>query len=195
MNELLSTREIAQRLSVNITTVISWIDQGKLKAHRTPGGHRRVRRDDFLTFAKAYDFPLSAENEKGPIALIVEDDKDFRAMIRNFIGAVRPDVTVQEAADGFEAGQKVSEIGPDILILDLFLPGVNGFEICERIRSHPDLRETAILAMSGKSTEAEKERILRAGADAFLSKPFDVETFARAFNTLLPEAKTASVTP
>lgn len=184
--EVLTTHDIAELLSVDITTVISWIDQEKIPAFRTPGGHRRVKREDLLAFANTYKFPVhwKAETDR-KIVLLVEDDRDYRKVMEGLLTQKWGDVSVHQAEDGFVAGMLVQEFKPDLVVLDLFLPGLNGFKVCERIRADPDLEDTRILAVSGQATQENRSRILRAGADAFLSKPFGIAQFREAVETLM----------
>src|SRR3954471_24985395 len=104
--DIFTTHEVAQMLSVDISTIIDWIDQKKLAGYRTPGGHRRVRREDLFSFLKTYHMPaVGALSDDTPLALIVEDDADMRRAIARMIKARRPDIQLHEAEDGFLAGK------------------------------------------------------------------------------------------
>ena len=77
------------------------------------------------------------------------------------------------ASDGFEAGVKVMGFRPGLVILDLFMPGMDGFEVCKRIKENSSVSGIKILAITGYDTEENRERILRAGADGYLAKPVE----------------------
>jgi DNA-binding response OmpR family regulator len=79
------------------------------------------------------------------------------------------------ANDGFEAGVKVESFRPHALVLDLMMPGMDGFEVCKRLRARATLNHIRIVAMTGSHTAENVTRILEAGANVCLAKPFDSE--------------------
>jgi excisionase family DNA binding protein len=168
---LLTTHDIARLVNADISTVSTWIDQKKLAAFRTPGGHRRVRREDFLAFLDAYKMPSPAPLDRGGLTvLVVEDDPDFRRALKRLIESM-PGVTAHEAEDGFSAGRRVEELKPDLVLLDLMLPGIDGVKVCRQIRRDPDLAGTRVIVVSGHDSPDNRRRVQEAGADAFLAKP------------------------
>ena len=185
-DQIFTTYEISRALSVDITTVMSWIDQGKLSAYKTPGGHRRVPKSDLLHFLKKYKMPIPLglkHDEKR--ALIVDDDEQIIRLILRVLKKWDPKLKVETAKDGFEAGQKLESFSPHLVVLDLMLPGINGFRICKNIRSNKKTKEIKILAISGENTEETRKNFLNYGADGFLAKPFSIETFNHTINKLL----------
>ncbi len=186
MDAVLTTHQIARALSVDIGTVIRWIDGARLPAYRTPGGHRRVKRGDFENFVRSHNLPApAAMARRRKSVLVVEDDEDFQRMIEGFLRLIRKDLAVHRADDGFLAGKMVESLKPDVVLLDLFLPGLNGFRVCEHIRQDPALDRTWILAVSARGSAEDQKRILRAGADAFLAKPFGLEPFQALLRGML----------
>lgn len=185
----LTTYEIGRYLHVDLTTVISWCESGRIKAYKTPGGHRRVQPEDFLDFLKQYEMPVPKEfNERirGVLKILVVDDEDqIRRVVRRALTRDLPQAELSEARDGFEAGKLVSDCLPKLVILDLMLPGVDGFRVCANIRKDVRLKETKILAITGKDTEENKQRIIKQGADDYLGKPFDVEVLVEKVLSLL----------
>ena len=175
----LTTFEMCRYLHVDLTTVISWCEMGRIKAYKTPGGHRRVQPDDFLNFLNQYGMPVPkefTERMKGTLkVLIVDDEENIRKVVRRALTRNIPRVDIYEAQDGFEAGKFALDILPSLVILDLNLPGVDGFKICRNIRKDPRFKETRILAITGQDTEEYKQRIIKEGADDYLAKPFDVK--------------------
>lgn len=168
----LSTHETARHLGVDMTTVISWCVQGKLASFKTPGGHRRIQINDLLTFLKTFHMPVpdGLRQLSRTVCLVVDDEKPIRTLVARVIRSVNPSIAVEEAENGFEAGQKLIELTPNLVILDINLPGLDGIEVCKNIRKNPRLKHTRILSISGQGEEACKE-VLAAGADAFLAKP------------------------
>ena len=174
----LTTHDLSRHLKVDLTTVINWCDQGKLKSYRTPGGHRRVQPNDFLRFLEVYHLPVPKEFEPWALGdlrvLVVDDEEQIRRMVSKAFKRHVPEAKIVEAADGFEAGKLIADTLPHLVVLDLMLPGVDGFRVCSSIRQDPRFRDTKVLAITGQSTVENQERIFKAGADDFLPKPFEV---------------------
>ncbi|OVE77920.1 hypothetical protein BVX98_01595 [bacterium F11] len=183
----LSTYVVAKQLGVDLTTVVGWCRQGKLPSYKTPGGHRRIPLEDLVTFLKKYRMPIPVELRHllKVRCLIVDDEVSIRTLIKKALKKFLKGVHIEEAGNGFEAGQKVSDHRPQLVILDLNLPGLNGFQVCEAIRKDHRLKKTKILAITGMNIEENKKRILSAGADSFLQKPFRLEALKESLMNLL----------
>ena len=155
-----TTHEVSRLLHVNPRSVINWIEQSLLPSYRTPGGHRRIRHDDLLAFLRKHQIPTPASLVEGKFnVLIVDDEQEIVDMIKRFLQ--RQSVyEISTASDGVTALIEVGRVKPDMLILDILIPGVDGVEVCRRIKADAANR-TTIIAVSG-STERENE-ILQAG--------------------------------
>jgi len=116
--------------------------------------------------------------------LVVDDDPSTVKIATSALEAL-DGVETATAADGFEAGLQVVAFKPDLLILDLMMPGADGFEVCRHIRRDPDLAEIKILVLTAHGTHENLERVLEAGADDFMHKPVDVERLRQQVRTLL----------
>ncbi len=174
MNKTLSTSQVARLLGVAVGSVANWIDQDQLKAGKTPGGHRRVRVEDLLEFLRQQNLPIPAELlPKQPRVLIVDDEAAVTRWIMTELRAERPDWDVLEAHDGFAAGQIVAASPPDVVVLDLRMPGLDGFEVCRRIRSQAKTRHIGVIAMTAYHSPEAEQKILQCGARACLAKPLD----------------------
>ncbi len=173
-NKALSTFSIARMLHVDPGSVANWIDQGLLKAHRTPGGHRRVSADGLLQFLREHHMPVPAELSPTRV-LIVDDEPAITHLIARAIKSARPDCEVMEAHDGFKAGTILASQRPDVVILDLRMPGMDGFEVCKLIKSQETTRHAQVLAMTAYPTSENRDRILACGARVCMPKPLDLE--------------------
>src|SRR6267142_21443 len=169
---IFTTHEVSRLLHVNPRSVINWIEQDLLSSYRTPGGHRRIRREDLLAFLRKHQIPTPPALVEGKFnMLIVEDEEEIAQIMRTFFerqGAYQ----IATASDGITALIEVGRVKPDLLILDIMIPGVDGVEVCRRIKADSSNR-TVIIAVSG-ITENEDE-IRQAGADAFMAKPIDLD--------------------
>jgi excisionase family DNA binding protein len=167
-----TTHEVSRLLHVNPRSVINWIEQSLLPSYRTPGGHRRIRRDDLLAFLRKHQIPTPESLVEGKFnVLIVDDELEIVDLMKTFL-LRQGGYDVATASDGITALLEVGRTKPDLLILDIMIPGVDGIEVCRRIKNNSNNR-TIIIAVSG-SAEHEND-IIRAGADAFMVKPLDLE--------------------
>jgi excisionase family DNA binding protein len=171
---IFSTFEVAQLIGVDMTTVIGWCKQGKLAAYTTPGKHRRIKAGDLVAFLNEYKMPIppSLVPERELRCVVVDDEATIRSLVKRALKDMDPSIKVQEASNGFEAGQQIIDTRPHLVVLDLNLPGMDGFKVCQIIRKDDRLKQTKILAISGFDTAETHKKILEAGADVFLPKPF-----------------------
>ena len=183
------TTEIARLCQVSPPTIVRWIQEGKMPFFTTGGGHRRVWGSDLAAFFMAHNIPVPAElaAEGKFSALIVDDQPDMRSLMKLVIAEVYPGAEIHEAADGFEAGRKFADVLPSLVVLDVLLPGLNGLKVCRMIRADKALRSTRILVISGRNFEENRAESLKAGADDFLGKPFEVADLKERLRRLLPD--------
>jgi len=171
-----STFDIAKMLEIVPGTVANWIDSGKLKAFNTLGGHRRVSQEDLQDFLKKNSMPvpeLLAQASGKKKILIVEDDEKFLKLVVKAFKTFK-DYELLTATDGFQAGQLVEGHKPDLVVLDIMLPDINGFKVCELIKAKN--KKTKVIAITGYDSEDIKKKIMTAGADIYLIKPFQFKT-------------------
>lgn len=182
MNEkFYSTTQAAKICQVTPGTIIYWIKQNKLTAILTVGGHRRIAGSELLRLVKKIRLPIpkelsSLECQAHPRILIVDDEPEIRRMIRAVLKGHFPEIQVEEAEDGLVAGWKTTTFRPDLILLDLMMPGLDGFRFCELVRTTDDLKHVRIIAMSGVQGFGFEEKISKIGAHDFLAKPFPIET-------------------
>ena len=182
-----STHDVARICCVTPTTVIRWIEDGLIPAFKTVGGHRRVRREDLerVCSERGIPFTVPTGSEVGRI-LVIDDEPVVLDLVRDVVKELSHQFDVEVARDAFDAGRSVALFRPQLIFLDLMMPGVDGFEVCARLKRDPATTHTEIIAITGYYTEANMERILAAGAGACLKKPLDVVDVRRrvleAFN-------------
>ena len=167
-----TTHEVSRLLHVNPRSVINWIEQSLLQSYRTPGGHRRIRHDDLMAFLRKHQIPTPASLVADKFSiLIVDDDQEIIDLLKAYLERQAP-YEISTAADGITALIEVGRVKPDLLVLDIMIPGVDGVEVCRRIKADSSNR-TAIIAISG--TTERQSQVLEAGADAFMLKPVDMD--------------------
>jgi excisionase family DNA binding protein len=183
----ITTGVVAAHCGVTYEAVAQWIRKGKLLAYTTPGGQSRIRVTDFQRFLDHYGLPPfdPAPSEHGKL-LIVDDDAPLLRMMETFFTQTT-DYQCATAANGFEAGIKAAIFRPDVMILDLMMPGLNGIEVCQRIKSMPETRHIRVLAITGHPERGRQEGVLAAGAEACLVKPVALETLHQHVGRLFEE--------
>lgn len=165
----LTPNEAAALLMVAPATLRVWTDKGLLKAQTTAGGHRRFLREEVERFHRLRS--RSADDKRRRL-LIVDDDAALTRFLQALLGG-HSGIEISVADDGFTAGHQVHAFRPHVVLLDLMMDGLDGFQVCRQIKSDPVTRHIRIIAMTGFPSPENIERILSAGADACLDKPID----------------------
>jgi excisionase family DNA binding protein len=173
-----TTFQVSKFLGVSLPTVVNWVNSGLLPAHRTPGGHRRIGRNDIIAFARQQEYPLSHEfladgREVGRV-LVVDDEEDFAEMVREYL-QVRGGLEVEWADSGFQAGMTVARFKPDLILMDLMMPGMDGFQVCRMLRDDPDTRHVPVIACTAFGDAGIDRRIRDEGFDGYVDKPVKLE--------------------
>lgn len=182
--EIYSTFEISKICNVHHTTVICWINEKKLHAYLTPGGHRRVKKEDLLDFMRKYGIPIPetvARVQKR--VLIVDDDPDALSELSSAFSAEGFEVDL--ASSGFEAGRKVYACKPDLILLDFLMPGMDGFEVCSVLKSDKETASIPIIAVTALNGKGEVERIKKCGVRLYFSKPLDLTRLLKTVKDIL----------
>ncbi len=175
--EILTVSQASKYSNVSSKTIINWIDAGHIKAYKTVGGHRRIKKEDLDHFLKEKGMPLPEEAKEGERKkiLVVDDDK---IIVETIVQALEEDEYGYEmisASDGFEAGLQVNHFKPDLLILDIMMPDINGYEVCQKVKTNPDSKNTKIIVLSAYLDEDAFTQMKEFGADACFSKPLPLE--------------------
>ncbi|MGE5611676.1 MAG: response regulator [Bacillota bacterium] len=185
MKTVFTTGEAAEICKVSQQTIIRCFDSGRLKGFRVPGSRfRRIPRDALIAFMKENGIPIDAlDNGKRKI-LVVDDDPEI---VELFVDVLERDgrFEVKTASSGYDAGVLTHEFMPDLVILDYMLPDVNGNVVCQTIRANPEFEHIKIVIVSGVVNQEEINDLLKAGADEFVKKPFNIEKLIERIGELL----------
>ena len=185
MKHTLSTTAVAKLLGVAVRSVVNWIDAGDLKAGKTPGGHRRVEEANLLEFLRRHDLPIPRELARAMTILLVDDDEAFLKWLKKEIAEGFPGCIVLVASDGYAAGDVVASHHPEIVILDLRMKGIDGYEVCTRIKAKPETADCRVIFVTAYPTAQAKRRATKCGAAAFLAKPIDRQELISAVEVAL----------
>lgn len=165
--------EVAKLLMVAPVTVRQLAQKGELGSVTTPGGHRRFMRNEVERFAKKRGLVLQYPRDNTLRILIVDDDQQVSNWLATMLSSLSQKIEVETGHDGFDAGMKVLTFQPDILLLDLMMPGLSGLEVCRLLKEDPNTRAIRIIVMTGYQKHVSREDILEAGAEDYLAKPID----------------------
>lgn len=172
MKNTLSTIEVARLMGVSRYSVNNWIKSRKLISYSTPGGHYRILKNDLQSFIEEFNFPpvesLESCLEK---ILIVDDDEHVLLTLKRIINLDFKNTFVQTANNGFDAGELIHTFKPDLVILDIGMEKIDGFQICEKIKANHLTGHIKIIIITGLLGEDLESKAYALGADSFITKP------------------------
>lgn len=175
-----STSEVAAYCHVTPDTIRKWAEAGRIQVFKTPGGHRRIRREDLLKFLNDNNIPVHGDLEIGGTRiLVVEQEASVVTVIRRFLERARIAFHVEVAMDAFEAGRKIVSFRPDVVFIDVRLPGIDVFDVIRRIKHGEDTSATRVIALAGSSDADLGMRATDNGAVQSLLKPFTPDDLRR----------------
>ncbi|MBS0208498.1 MAG: response regulator [Planctomycetes bacterium] len=175
MKTVFTTGEAAKICKVSQQTIIRCFDSGQLKGFRVPGSRfRRIPRNELFNFMRDNGIPTDALESGKRKVLVVDDDLE---LVELMVDVLDKDgrFETRTANNGFDAGMLVKEYRPDVIILDIMLPDINGKEVCQRVRSDSTMDDVKIICISGMVEDDKIAELKEAGANDFLNKPFEVE--------------------
>lgn len=185
--DLLKISEMAEKAEVLVSTIRYYTDIGLLKtAMTTEGGHRLYEEAPTMDrlnkikkmVAKGLTLPEIQSHIDEEMAtkkiLVVDDEPEIVEFIKDLLTDNVPH-QFESASDGFSAGRLIQTFSPDLVILDLLLPGVDGFQVCKMIRNDNETKNAKILAITGYDSMDVKTKIIDSGADDYLGKPLEMQ--------------------
>lgn len=173
MEEVLTVFKASKCCNVSSKTIVNWIESGHIKAYKTLGGHRRIKRSDLEAFMRSQGIPIPEEVavEKRNRVLVVDDDPIIVETIVQALEEDENDYEVISASDGFEAGLQVNHFKPHLLILDIMMPDIKGYEVCQKIKNNEETKDIKIIVLSAYLDEEKFKKMKEYGADLCFSKP------------------------
>lgn len=127
--------------------------------------------------------PAAADQSRGISVLLVDDEDQLRRVMKDLLE--REGYLVHEARDGVQALDQVDRVAPDIVVLDLNLPGVDGYSVLAQLRSRPTTQDLPVIVLTAKGDEDNEVRVFELGADDFLTKPFRARALSARLDALL----------
>lgn len=187
MEEIFTVFQACKYCKVSSKTIINWIESGHINAFKTVGGHRRIKKTDLEDFMKKQGIPIPEEElkEARKRILIVDDDP---IIVETLVQAFEEDeynYEVISAADGFEAGLQVNYFKPHLMILDIMMPDIKGYEVCKKIKSDKVTKDIKIIVLSAYLDEEKFKKMKEFGADLCFTKPLPLPQLKKEVARLL----------
>ena len=183
--QVFTTGEAAELCRISQQTVIRCFDSGRLRGFRVPGSRfRRIPRDELLRFMRENNIPTDVLEGGKRRLLIVDDDPQVVELLVEVLSRDKR-YRIETAATGYDAGVVTEQFKPDLMILDIMLPDINGNVVCQTVRKNPALAGMKIMIVSGVVDKGEIEGLLQSGADEFMKKPFNISALVNRIAALL----------
>lgn len=174
----LSSHQASQLVGVSPSTIVDWINRGRLPAFRTPGGHRRIKVGDLRRFLASTRMPLPPALRERPTTkrvFVVDDEPAVIRAIQRELDKHGGPYEVDGCTSGVEALVRIGAVQPDLVLLDIYMEGLDGFEVCRRLRGIPELERLLIVAITAQPTDEARKRIMDCGAADYWVKPVRAE--------------------
>jgi len=187
-----TTGEAAKMLGVGLNTVKRWIANGALRGIQTPGGHWRIPDAALQSFMQAQGMRSQGRGQDEiPRVLIVDDDEATCALLAAVLNQSDLSPEVKCVHDGYSGLVQVGAWRPDVLVLDILMPGINGLEVLHRLRNDRELLgDMAIVVVTSAFDQADLMRgVRKAAPDAILPKPVDARRFLDVIGACLHRTK------
>ena len=176
-DSLLTSHQAGVLLQVNPSSINNWVRDGRIPAFRTPGGHRRIRAADLVAFLTQHSMPIPRDLQGACVKRILwvdDDPKQLRAVDRLF-KSYHDRIDLLTVENGIEALMKVGFFKPHLIVLDVRMPNLDGFEVVERLRENPETREIQVMMASAQVNDADLKRANALGVKRIIDKPVDTQ--------------------
>lgn len=183
--EVLTTGQVAKICRVAPRTVSKWFDTGQLRGYRIPGSKdRRIPLSQLIRFMKAYGIPMTGLESGSPRVLIVDEDSDLIELIaRSLNDTGRFDTRM--ATSAFEAGAVAHDFKPQIIVVDVDLPGICGRALTRYVGAHPEFQDCRLVGISASMTDADRQSLIQEGFTDTLAKPFSIRELVDVLDGVL----------
>lgn len=187
MDDIFTVFQASKYCNVSPKTIINWIEAGHIKAYKTVGGHRRIKKLNLEDFMRRQGIPIPEEEIVGERkrVLVVDDDPIIVETIVQALEEEEYDYEIISAADGFEAGLQVNYFKPHLLILDIMMPDIKGYDVCKKIKSEEETKDVKIIVLSAYLDDEKFRKMTEYGADLCFSKPLPLPQLKKEVAKLL----------
>lgn len=191
----LSVGQVAEICRVSKKTVLNWIYDGGLKAFTTYGGHYRIWPANIKKFldSTGMDIPFDFVDDRTTHILVIDDDPDFSNILKSAIATELPDVEVTTTDDGYEGLMLIGELKPQLVILDIKMPKLDGFQVLELLKHRKTEQEPKVLVVTGYLDAETKQQLSKTIADHWIDKVNDISTMIKTISAYIRYEKPLSL--
>ena len=175
----ITTSKAAGICGVARTTISKWIDEGTLNAFITPGGHRKIIEQDLMDFLEKKSIRTTSKFREKKRILIVDDNPDDIRLLEAAFLPASDKYEVYAASGGFQAIYKIGEVKPHIVVLDIIMPDMDDFKVCETIKNNPETKDIKIIIVTACPEKLKEKKACLCAADAFFTKPIDLKKIVK----------------
>ncbi len=172
-----TTSEVAKILQVAVGSVINWVDDNKINAIVTPGGHRKIPYKDLIDFLKTHNYDIPSKLLDKKLVYLVDDEESIHTFFKKVFEKM-DNTDLRCFLSGTEALISIGRQIPQIIIVDILMPDIDGIQVIKNIKSKQELSKVYIIAISADINK--KPVAIESGANLFLKKPFDLNEFKEA---------------
>ena len=183
---ILTPSQVLNLLRIDYQNLIEWIERGSLKAVKSSSKHYLFRESDLKAFLETFTFTLPKDLYKQKKRILVVDDRqEILILLDRLVKLMGSGYEVASARDGVQAIQEMGKKRPDLVLLDLVMPKMSGFELCRMIKTTAETAGIFVIAISGASLDEKEMRDVSTYTDAFFQKPIDLVNLDRKIRDLL----------
>jgi excisionase family DNA binding protein len=175
--EFITTSQASKLCGVGRTTIAKWVDAGRIQAYLTPGGHRKINKADLISFMEEQHAVTDRIVKQKTRILIVDDNSDDIELLKAAFMVGGDRYEIHTADGGFQAIYKIGAVKPHVVILDLIMPDMDGFEVCTNIKNSPETNMIKVIAVTAFNDRQKQQKAHECGADAYFTKPLDLRAF------------------
>lgn len=182
----LSPGETAEIFKVTPASLRGWTSKGIIRAETTQGGHRRYPLSEVFRLAQHKGVDLESSLFNSVKLLIIDSEVKHGKALRVSLESVFGISQIEVANDGFMAGYLLTQYKPDVVLLDLEMPGLDSLNVCGFIKHDHHTRFIRVIAMCRNCTEHQQQQIMEQGAEVCLSKSFSTDHLKQAIGLIDP---------
>ena len=183
----LSVGQVAEICRVSKKTVLNWIYDGGMKAFTTYGGHYRIWPANVKKFldTTGMDIPFDYVDDRTTHILIIDDDPTFSNILKSAITAELPEVDVTTTDDGYEGLMLIGELRPQLVILDIKMPKLDGFQVLELLKNRKADHDLKVLVITGFLDQETREQLSKTIADHWMDKLSDIRSMIKTITSFV----------
>jgi len=187
MDDIFTVFQASKYCGVSPKTIINWVEAGHIEAYRTVGGHRRIKKFHLEDFMKKQGIPIPdvKDLDERKRILVVDDDAIIVETIVQALEEEAYNYEIISASDGFEAGLQVNHFKPHLLILDIMMPDIKGYDVCKKIKEIEETKDTKIIVLSAYLDDEKFKKMKEYGADLCFSKPLPLPQLKKEVANIL----------